>query len=822
MDQPFDPYQKWLGKPEAECHASLYALLGLQLFEADEDVIANAADQRIVFVRQQATGANKAVAKQIVGELVAAQRCLLNAATKAQYDAGLRHASAKPEIKAPVPPPPRASQAEAARAPAVVVARTSRRVRSRFSGFWIVGSIAIALAVGGVTVALLRRPQDRFTAQARDEVAQSEGENESGKGEAGQVPAKASERPGDGAQGPASAAVKAPPEKPPPGADPKAPPGPGNGSTEPTAQHPDPSAGEGPGSEPRSREEEPSQVEDAPPAEPPSDEWPQPGDAASPKPDALPKRKPPAPEVQAELERQVRDVYDFATAKTLAEKCALAKQLVESPAAREGPDEAFVLHRLACQLAAEAGDVEQVATWRAWIEQTYDADVMNLEIDAMMALGRALDRKGRDPEANEEFRASAQQLLDEALREDRYGPAKRLVELVLVPATRRTRDRDMIRDATRLLNQVKQREQEYKSVQDALAALSQAPDDAEANLTAGRWYCLMKGRWVKGLPHLAKGKDPALAEIARRDVANPTGAADRAGVGDGWWDLASSPACSRDPDAKQRCLERAMHWYKEALPGLDGQVKDRVEQRIADIDPKNKEPVLVFDGVRSCVLVPGLVYDGTRPITIEAFVIPASIDKRMTVVGWGGDGYEGGVALCSDDDWEFRAASGSGSSIYDHHRPAPGRRVHVALSCVEGRVAVYADGQIVRRSRAQGPLRTFPLPLCVGATLRQRPTSRIPETREHFHGVIESVRVSDGARYTGESYGVPESLDLDQSTIALCRFDQGLGDVVPDLAKKARKAKIVRATWTTRGTWKRYLASKPAAPDVGYEWHPLQ
>lgn len=51
MDEPFDPYLKWLGIPPDHRPPDLYRLLGIEPFESDLDVIANAADQRMVYVK---------------------------------------------------------------------------------------------------------------------------------------------------------------------------------------------------------------------------------------------------------------------------------------------------------------------------------------------------------------------------------------------------------------------------------------------------------------------------------------------------------------------------------------------------------------------------------------------------------------------------------------------------------------------------------------------------------------------------------------------------------------------------------------------------
>jgi hypothetical protein len=56
----FDPYHVWLGIPAEEQPADYYRILGVPRFERDPEVISNAADQRMGFVRtfQSGTYAN--------------------------------------------------------------------------------------------------------------------------------------------------------------------------------------------------------------------------------------------------------------------------------------------------------------------------------------------------------------------------------------------------------------------------------------------------------------------------------------------------------------------------------------------------------------------------------------------------------------------------------------------------------------------------------------------------------------------------------------------------------------------------------------------
>jgi hypothetical protein len=90
MDEPFDPYRKWLGIPLKDQPPHHYRLLGIELFESDPDVIDHAADRQMAHVRAFQSGQHAAASQKLLTELSAARLCLLTPATKATYDAQLR------------------------------------------------------------------------------------------------------------------------------------------------------------------------------------------------------------------------------------------------------------------------------------------------------------------------------------------------------------------------------------------------------------------------------------------------------------------------------------------------------------------------------------------------------------------------------------------------------------------------------------------------------------------------------------------------------------------------------------------------------------
>lgn len=116
MSDKFDPYYEWLGIPPKDQPPNHYRLLGIELFEANENVIDRAADRQMGHVRTFQTGQNARESQRLLNELSKAKICLLNREKKAAYDASLRQerqessgpmplVSPVSEIDAALPPP---------------------------------------------------------------------------------------------------------------------------------------------------------------------------------------------------------------------------------------------------------------------------------------------------------------------------------------------------------------------------------------------------------------------------------------------------------------------------------------------------------------------------------------------------------------------------------------------------------------------------------------------------------------------------------------------------------------------------------------------
>lgn len=85
----FDPYYIWLGIPPDEQPPDYYRLLGIRKFESNPDVIANAAEQRVVHVRSMQGGLRQGESQPLLNEIFLAMRVLLDQEKKSRYDSQL-------------------------------------------------------------------------------------------------------------------------------------------------------------------------------------------------------------------------------------------------------------------------------------------------------------------------------------------------------------------------------------------------------------------------------------------------------------------------------------------------------------------------------------------------------------------------------------------------------------------------------------------------------------------------------------------------------------------------------------------------------------
>lgn len=141
MQDPFDPYQQWLGIPPSEQPPDHYRLLGIARFESNPSVIAAAIERRIAHVRACAGTGRPDALEDLLEDLATAKHLLLNPTFKQQYDSILRaHTAATfatpPPTASAVAPAAVPSPAAASVAPPTIITDSAPTagVRARVAG----------------------------------------------------------------------------------------------------------------------------------------------------------------------------------------------------------------------------------------------------------------------------------------------------------------------------------------------------------------------------------------------------------------------------------------------------------------------------------------------------------------------------------------------------------------------------------------------------------------------------------------------------------------------------------------------------------------
>lgn len=568
MAGAFDPYYRWLSIPAKEQPPTHYRLLGLELLEADPDVIEGAADRQMAHVRLHQSGPHAEAAQRLLNEIAAAKLCLLDRNRKSAYDAQLQSTVAQPAKPAPlrVAEPLVASPAAKPAAP-IVESTTATGNHNMFLLLAAMGAAGgICLLLGLVALFVVWPSGEQVVAEYRPpEVTSAEPMDRD-------VPAT-----------PQRADVNSPaneiedrPTIVKPSPPPNIAPSPANIDTDdeegndtshpatdvatPKVQPPpvDTTREEVAAIEPGDDKETsptPKTVADDKPA--------QPADDRLAIPDAATRQK---------RQAQIRELFPVDDARTAIQKRELARRLLETGVGTTSDTDArFVLFNLARELASESGDME---TAFASVEKLNEQ--FQIEPDAVRLASFDAAAKSALPAATRKgVVVSGVEYVDELLARDKYVEAAQLIADLQI-AVRSLRDRELGIALAERRKTGSQLFTQYQQVEAAFADLQEDSDDAAANLVAGRFYCFAKGDWQRGLPLLAKGSDEQLKQLAEREMAAPATGDDRLALAAAWWKLADAGE-GHFADGQRA---RAAMWYKTALRDLSGLSKIQAQKRI--------------------------------------------------------------------------------------------------------------------------------------------------------------------------------------------------------------------------------------------------
>jgi hypothetical protein len=272
-------------------------------------------------------------------------------------------------------------------------------------------------------------------------------------------------------------------------------------------------------------------------------------------------RLPVPPEEQRDaFRKKMRQAYrtEYAAKKSDEKQMAARKFLDEASNARNGPTERYVFFEESHGMAVSGNDFPLAMKAIDGMEKLFQIDGPSVKAKVLLKAlatvepATAMDLRVPflgviDAMVAKEDYAKAQETLGDAIR-----IAKKTGNVALVGRFKVKKDE--------LDSIVK----EWKAAAKAREALSKKPEDSRSHLALGRYLCLCRGQWDKGLPHLARGSDAEYREVAlleNQAMVGNQGSKELEKLGDEWTDLLKK----KKGDALfDRARDRAIEWYRKA------------------------------------------------------------------------------------------------------------------------------------------------------------------------------------------------------------------------------------------------------------------
>lgn len=271
---------------------------------------------------------------------------------------------------------------------------------------------------------------------------------------------------------------------------------------------------------------------------------------------------PPSAQRQLGVALQLQQVYkaDYDN-KTPAGRKALAVKLLEQGrSSQNDADTRFVLLDEAANAAVAAGDLELAFEALDEIDAAYDFDTMDKRRKALETLGRSVTANMAAVYAD-----AALSVAESALDGENLTAASSMLGRA-ESAARRISDASEAGAVRSRVSDVKAKLTEFRRVDQMRALLERNPDNPAANTVVGRYHCLFRQDWARGLPMLEKGNDVVLQLIAKRELSETKDAATMLMLGNDWLEQAKMSAGA----VKDAAARRALHWFEKALPSMTG------------------------------------------------------------------------------------------------------------------------------------------------------------------------------------------------------------------------------------------------------------
>lgn len=212
----------------------------------------------------------------------------------------------------------------------------------------------------------------------------------------------------------------------------------------------------------------------------------------------------------------------------------------------------------------------------------------------------------------------------------------------------------------------------------------------------------------------------------------------------------------------------------------------KLQQQLTGKLPSN---ALEFDGRTQFVTVPSIKYDGSHPITLEAYV---THDRLGSIVV--GDTQRSGLAIgVPSEQYNMHAWNGTNyNAAVSADKAVTNVRVHIAGTFDGQKLAVFVNGKLLKESPLKGNFVPSGFPLTIGAS----PSPGEAGLDYAFAGLIDAVRISSTVRYT-KSFEPPVTLTSDDESLAVYLFDEARGETLNDSSGNRHHGAVRGATWVS-------------------------
>jgi len=175
----------------------------------------------------------------------------------------------------------------------------------------------------------------------------------------------------------------------------------------------------------------------------------------------------------------------------------------------------------------------------------------------------------------------------------------------------------------------------WKDLRRTREQLESNPADGTAHRKMGAFYCFAKEDWKRGIPHLARGSDSELRQIAQLELNRPSDAAVRFHLGKKW--LEAADAARDTKDARVMRL-RARYWFLKAGAGTKkSTVRRAVNSQLEKITLYPTRIVIwnthnAMHGDRGTLECHLVLVNGGQTVSAGKLQLPWSAERNMPYV----------------------------------------------------------------------------------------------------------------------------------------------------------------------------------------------